>query len=596
MFKLIMVIFIVLILTLLFLIFFFISICKKSGDYYKLIHNDLLNLVPLKIDLKRESVFFNDKLVVLNNKKTVSFFVFKSMVISHSARMELEILLQNLLSKNYKFVPTKVNLSFQLQNKIIVYELFLTTYDDKTGIIYGQMQSNNKYDRFSVPESVKLKSNNFLVDKLDFAETALKTFYEFQDEYSLYEYMFLIKIKNYSILEKIFTYNNITNINLLICAFVKNKLGENNTVICKYYDGQILVYSKNKKIKLSSFQKKLNNYIKSNLTGESSYLQIQVQIISVFNFIKMNNSNMYSLYDAIIELNSNEQQDLGFTEKNLKVANSYKKPVISQYELLYSPRIWDFLIIKIFDVYKNDNSNLAFYYSTLDIIKNDYYDDYKKLMLNICRAGLWWKVYEPLFLKILENYSNLDVKKDLVITLLLSELENKTVLTQILNIVKKRKTKLFKNCSLIFNFQDHYFNSINNYKKYENIINTLRANDIKISFSHDVKNLNNFNLVGYFKPDLVVLEQSLIQKSTFDFDKFIKLTLCLNYLKMLQVKNILSYGVNNSSEVILFKSLKIKYLTGDYFQKNKENSSELEILKYKSYWKFKKDQALKGEK
>lgn len=590
--------FIGLVAVLFIIIVFFIRLNNRNNEYYNIIHSDLLSVVPLKIDLKKEIIIFSDKLEVLNHKKRVSIFVFKSMI-NRRAKVELEILFQNLLINNFPFRPTNYSISFQLNNKVITYDLSLDYYDLENNIIYGQMQSNTQYNRFFISENIVLHPTQLTVAKTDFVQSILDFFatqkYNEKNK-SQHEYMILIKIKNYSSLESLFTSNNIESMELLITYFAKSTLGTGNTIICKYYDGQFLIYSKNKKMNISTFQKKLNHYIKSNLVEKSSYLQIQTQFISATINIKSENSSVYALYNKIIgqtNWDSNERFDL--IEIKLREKELKNSPDINHEQLLYSQEIKKLLTVNIAPVYMaNDASEPSFYYTTLSVIKNDYYDDLSNLMRNIQDAGLWWKVYEPLFLKALDDFGKLKVEKDLVIPLLLMELENKTILTQILNIVAKKEHTLFQNCNLIFDFKDNSVSVINNWEKYENIISTLRQHNVKIAFSHELKNIDNFKLISHFKPDLVVLTPKLLGNITFNFNKFIKVIICLNYLNILGIEKIVALGISNVPEIILLKSLKINYLAGKIFETEQVNKV-ITALNYPSYWKWTKSQNAKGE-
>jgi len=64
-------------------------------------------------------------------------------------------------------------------------------------------------------------------------------------------------------------------------------------------------------------------------------------------------------------------------------------------------------------------------------------------------------------LQILTKFSKLKTKKNLIVPFLLMELENKTVLGQIINIINKRQ-HLFEDVNLIFDFQDNCVTKINN--------------------------------------------------------------------------------------------------------------------------------------
>lgn len=580
---------------LLVMIFLFVRLNNRNNEYYNVIHGDLMNLVPLKIDLKNEIITFSDRLEVLNNKKRISSFVFKSMI-NRKARVELEILFQNLLVNQIPFTPVNYLIYFQLHSKIIIYDLTLDYYDAENKILYGQMQSNTRYNRFVISERIDVNLSQLIVPKVDFIATILNFFKNEkhkQKENKFYEYMMLIKIKNYNNLESILTINNIESMELLLTYCVKNLLGNNNTLICKYYDGEFLVYTKHKKINLSTFQKKINNYIKNNLVEKSSYLQIQSQILSVYSLIKSKESNVSALYNKIIDvnlLNTNFNKDL----REIRIRTAEKSGKINNhFELLHSQEIQKLLTIKISPVYKTDNSKEPdCYYASLGLFDNSYYGNYINLIRNIQDAGLWWKVYEPLFLQVLHDFAQKKSKKSLIIPFLLMELENKTVLTQIINIVNKRQN-LFKDANLIFDFQDNCVTKINNWVKYENIISTLRKHNVKIAFSHELKNLNNFKLISHFNPDLVILTETLLQNVTFRFNRYIKLVICLNYLNILGVKKIMALGVNSVPEIIMLKSLNIKYLSGNIFE-SEHVDKIIDSLNYPSYLSWKKSQNKKG--
>lgn len=579
-------------------IFLFAKINNRNNQYYNIIHSELMNLVPLKIDLKNEMITFSDKLEVLSKKKRVSLFVFKSMV-NRKAKVELEIFFQNLLVNKVPFNPVNYLIYFQLHNKVIIYDLILYYYDQENQVLYGHMQSNTRYNRSSiVSERLDISPAQLTVPKADFLATVLSFFKNEKDssqEINLYEYMMLIKIKNYHNLESILTINNIESMELLLTYYVKNLLGTSNTLICKYYDGEFLVYCKHKKINLMKFQKKLNSYIKNNLVEKSSYLQIQTQIISVCSIVKKE-SNLLALYNKIIDVNlltTNFDHDL----REIKLrANENQSKMNNHFELIHSQEIKKLLTVKISPVYKTDNAKEPdCYYARLGVIDNAYYGNYLNLIRNIQDAGIWWKVYEPLFLQILHDFAQLKVKnKSLIVPFLLMELENKTVLTQIINIISKRK-HLFEESNLVFDFQDNCLTKINNWIKYENIISTLRQHNVKIAFSHELKNISNFKLISHFKPDLVILTANLLQNVTFRFPKYVKVIICLNYLNILGVKRIMALGVNSVPEIIVLKSLKIKYLSGSIFET--ENVDRIiDSLNYSSYLSWKKSQNKKGNK
>lgn len=587
--------FMALAILILIMIFLFVRLNNRNNQYYNIIHSDLMNLVPLKIDLKNELITFSDKIEALNNKKSVSIFVFKTMI-NRKARVELDILFQNLLVNQVPFAPVNYLIYFQLHNKIIIYDLTLDYYDSENQVLYGQMQSNTRYNRFIISEHIDISSTQLMVPKSDFIATILNFFKNQKinkKDKNLYEYMILIKVRNYQNLESILTINNIESMELLLTYCAKNLLGNNNTLICKYYDGEFLVYSRHKKINLPRFQKRINSYIKNNLVERTSYLQIQTQIISVYSLIKSKESNVSALYNKIIDVNlldTNYDTDLReirlrTSEKNTKVNNHY--------ELIHSQEIKKLLTIKISPVYKTDSPNEPdSYYARLGLIDNVYYGSYINLIHNIQDAGLWWKVYEPIFLQALEEFAKLKVKKNLIVPFLLMELENKTVLTQIINIIKKRQN-LFKDYSLIFDFQDNSVSNIQNWVKYENIISTLRKHNVKIAFSHELKNINNYKLISHFKPDLVILTDKLLQNVTFRFKQYIKLIICLNYLNILEVNKIMALGVNSVPEIILLKSLNIKYLSGTIFE-SEQVDKIIDSLNHSSYLSWKKSQSKKG--
>lgn len=580
---------------LLIMIFLFVRMNNHSNQYYNVIHGDLMNLAPLKIDLKNEIITFCDKLEVLNNKKRISIFVFKSMI-NRKARVELDMLFQNLLVNKIPFSPINYLIYFQLHNKIIIYDLTLYYYDQENQILYGQMQSNTRYNRFVISEHFDVGLSQLIVPKADFINTVLNFFKNEKfnpKEINFYEYMILIKIKNYNKLESILTINNIEGMELLLVYCVKKLLGTNNTLICKYYDGEFLIYSKHKKFNLAKFQKQLNSYIKNNLVEKSSYLQIQTEILSVYSLIKRKESNVSILYNKIIDVNLlNTSFDKNLREIRLRVNDNQNK-TNNHFELIHSQEIQELLTIKISAVYKTDNAKEPeCYYALLGLIDNAYYGNYLNLIRNIQDAGIWWKVYEPLFLKVLHDFAQLKTNKSLVVPFLLMELENKTVLTQIINIINKRQN-LFKDANLVFDFQDNCVKKINNWAKYENIISTLREHNIKVAFSHELKQINNFKLISHFKPDLVILTANLLQNSTFKFNKYIKLIICLNYLNILSVKKIMALGVSSVPEIIMLKSLNIKYLSGSVFES--ENVDKIiDSLNYSSYLSWKKSQNKKG--
>src|SRR5436190_18012425 len=110
----------------------------RNNQYYNIIHGDLLSLVPLKIDLKNEIITFSERLEILNRKKRVSLFVFKSMM-NRKAKVEIEIFIQDLLVNKLPFEPCHFLVSFQSHNKIIVYDLSVHYFDNNSKIIYGEM-------------------------------------------------------------------------------------------------------------------------------------------------------------------------------------------------------------------------------------------------------------------------------------------------------------------------------------------------------------------------------------------------------------------------------------------------------------------------
>lgn len=580
---------------LLVMIFLFARLNSRNNQYYNTIHSDLMNLVPLKIDLEKEMITFFSRLEVLNNKKRTSIFVFKSMI-NRKAKVELEILFQNLLVNQIPFAPVNYLIYFQLHNKIIIYDLTLDYYDQENKVLYGQMQSNTRYNRFIISERIDVNPAQLTVPKADFIATILsflKTVKRNAKEKNIYEYMLLIKIRNYSNLESILTINNIQSMELLLTYCAKNLLGSANTLICKYYDGEFLIYSRHKRINLTAFQRQLNSYIKNNLVEKSSYLQIQTQILVVYSSVKGKGTNVSNLYNKIVDvnlLNTNVEKDL--LEMRLRSSENQIK-TNNHYELIHSQEIKKLLEITISPVYKTDNAKEPdCYYARLGLIDNAYYGNYINLIRNIQDAGLWWKVYEPMFLQVLHDFAQLKTKKSLIVPFLLMELENKTVLSQIISIVKKRQN-LFKDASLIFDFQDNCITKINNWVKYENIISTLREHNVKIAFSHDLKNMNNYKLISHFKPDFVLLTENLLKNVAFRFNRYIKLIICLNYLNILGVKKIMTLGVDSVPEIIMLKSLNIKYLSGSIFES--ENVDKIiDSLNYPNYWSWKKSQNKKG--
>lgn len=579
------------------MIYLFIRINNRNVDYYNVIHSDILSLVPLKIDLKKEIVVLAEGLEVLNNKKYLSLFVFKSMI-SRKAKFDLEILFQDLLVNELPFLSGNYLIYFQLADRTIAYDLTLDYYDEKNKILYGQIQGNTRYNRSAISEQIVNNPSQLTVPKNDFVATILNFFYSNQKKIdkinNLYEYIFLIKIKNYHNLESILTISNIEVMELLLTYYVKYLLGNNDTLICKYYDGEFLVYSKNRKINLSHFQKKLDHNIKNNLVDKSSYLQIQTEMIVVYSPIKSKESNIATLYNKIIDVNIlNSHFASSLIPIKLKINENKEKEKLDHYQLLHSKEIQKLLKINLSLVYKTDDATEPkYYYAHLGLISNTYYDNYFNLIRNIQDAGLWWKVYEPLFLQALEDFEKMKVKKDLIIPLFLMELENKTVLAQIINIFNKKQS-LFEDCNLIFDFQDNCTTTISNWPKYENIIRILRENNIKIAVSHDLKSINNFKLISHFKPDLVILTANLLQNVTFNFQKYIRVITCLNYLNILGISEIMALGVSTVPEVILLKSLNIKYVCGDLFEIGQVDKV-IDSLNYSSYWSWKRSHNKKG--
>ncbi|MDQ7983165.1 MAG: EAL domain-containing protein [Spiroplasma sp.] len=579
------------------IIYLFIRLNNRNIDYYNVIHSDLLSLVPLKIDLKKEIVTFSESLEVLNNKKRLSLFVFKSMI-NRKAKFDLEILFQDLLVNELPFLASNYKVLFQLADRTTAYDLTLDYYDAKNKVLYGQIQSNTRYNRFAVPEQIASNPSQLTVPKNDFVATIVNFFYSNQkktDKISnLYEYIFLIKIKNYLNLESILTISNIEVMELLLTYYTKSLLGSNNTLICKYYDGEFLVYSKNRKINLSRFQKKIDHNIKNNLVDRSSYLQIQTEIIVVYSAIRTKETNINALYNKIIDVNIlNSHFANSLIPIKLRPNESKDNGKMDHYQLLHSKEIQKLLKINLSPVYKTDDATEPkYYYVNVGLISNNYYDNYFNLIRNIQDAGLWWKVYEPLFLQALEDFEKLKIKKNLIIPIFLMELENKTVLTQIINIFNK-KQNLFEDCNLVFDFQDNCTTVITNWLKYENTIRILREHNIKIAISHDFKNISNFKLISHFKPDLVILTANLLHNVTFNFQKYIAVITCLNYLNILGVTEIMALGVNTVPEVILLKSLNIKYVSGTLFEVGQVDKV-IDSLNYSTYWSWKRSHNKKG--
>lgn len=578
-----------------FIIILFIRLNHHNNQYYNIIHGDLLSLVPLKIDLKNEIITFSDRLEVLNRKKRISLFVFKAMM-NRKTKVEIELFIQDLLVNKVPFEPCHFSVSFQLRSKIIVYDLSVHYFDNITKILYGQMQSNIRYNRFAISQAVILQQSELTVLKSAFVQSILDNFS--QKKYnkktnSQFEYMILIKIKNYLALENILTVNNIERMELLITYYSKITLGLDNTIICKYYDGQFLIYSRNKKINLYRFQKKINEYIKRNLVEKSSYLQIQSQLLCIYSPTKTDASNVYILYNQIIDKNQLalvQKRDL--IEIRLRTNDIKNYPDFNHYSVLQSEQMEKLLTVSIRPVYKSDNSHEPnCYYAWWNLVKNSYYESFIVLMRNIQDSGLWWKVNEPLFIKALDDFGKLKQNKNLILPISLIELQDKVILTKIINLVNKRKN-LFENCYLIFDFQD--IGEINSWNKYDTIIKTIRNNKIKISFTHDLRHIDNFKLINHFKPDYVVLTSNLLEQVTFNFSKYIDVIICLHYLNILGIKNILARGIINVPEIIVLKGLKIDYLLGKVLE-SEQASKALDALNYPNYWKWHKSQSTKGE-
>ena len=577
------------------IIILFIRLNHRNNQYYNVIHGDLLSLVPLKIDLKNEVITFSERLEVLNRKKRISLFVFKSMM-NRKTKVKIEIFIQNLLVNKVPFEPCHFSVSFQLECKVIVYDLSIDYFDNNNKILYGQMQSNIRYNRFAISQAIILQQNELTVVKSAFVQTILDNFSQKKYNKKInnqFEYMILIKIKNYLALENILTVNNIERMELLISYYSKITLGIDNTIICKYYDGQFLIYSRNKKINLYRFQKKINSYIKRNLVEKSSYLQIQSQILCVYASVKTDASNVYILYNKIIDKNQLEVvQSRDLIEIKLKTNDILNYPDYNHYSLLQSEQMEKLLSVSIRPVYKSDNSNEPnCYYAWWNFIKNSYYVSFIVLMRNIQDSGLWWKVNEPLFIQTFEKFAKLKQEKNLILPVSLIELQDKTILTKLIALVNKRKS-LFENCDLIFDFQD--IGEINSWNKYDSIIKTIRSNKIKISFTHDLRHIDNFKLINHFKPDYVVLTSNLLEQVTFSFSKYIDVIICLHYLRILGIKNILARGIINVPEIIVLKRLKVDYLLGKILESEQANKV-LDALNYPNYWKWHKSQSTKGE-
>lgn len=577
------------------IIVLFIRLNHCNNQYYNIIHGDLLSLVPLKIDLKNEIITFSDRLEVLNRNKRVSLFVFKSMM-NRKTKVEIEIFIQDLLVNKTPFEPCHFLVSFQLHNKIIVYDLSVHYFDNNTKILYGEMQSNIRYNRFAISQAIVLQQSELTVVKANFVQSVLDNFSQkkyIKKSTSQFEYMMLIKIKNYLALENILTVNNIERMELLISYYSKVTLGLDNTIICRYYDGQFLIYSRNKRINLYRFQKQLNFYIKRNLVEKSSYLQIQTQVLCVYATVKSESSNVYILYNQIIDKNQSEAvQKIDLIEIKLRGNDIKNYPDFNHYSVLQSKQMEKMLNVSIRPVFKSDNSNEPnCYYAWWNLIKNSYYYSYLILMRNIQDSGLWWKVIEPLFIEALEKFAKLKQNKNLIIPISLVELQDKSILIKIISIVNKRKS-LFENCDLIFDFQD--IGEINSWNKYDPIIKIIRSNKIKISFTHDLHHIDNFKLINHFKPDYVVLTSNLLEQLTFNFSKYIDVIICLHYLNILGIKNILARGIINVPEIIVLKSLKVDYLLGKVLE-SEQASKALDALNYPNYWKWYKSQSMKGE-
>lgn len=577
------------------IIVLFIRLNHRNNQYYNIIHGDLLSLVPLKIDLKNEIITFSDRLEVLNRNKRVSLFVFKSMM-NRKTKVEIEIFIQDLLVNKTPFEPCHFLVSFQLHNKIIVYDLSVHYFDNNTKILYGEMQSNIRYNRFAISQAIVLQQSELTVVKANFVQSVLDNFSQkkyIKKSTSQFEYMMLIKIKNYLALENILTVNNIERMELLISYYSKVTLGLDNTIICRYYDGQFLIYSRNKRINLYRFQKQLNFYIKRNLVEKSSYLQIQTQVLCVYATVKSESSNVYILYNQIIDKNQSEAvQKIDLIEIKLRGNDIKNYPDFNHYSVLQSKQMEKMLNVSIRPVFKSDNSNEPnCYYAWWNLIKNSYYYSYLILMRNIQDSGLWWKVIEPLFIEALEKFAKLKQNKNLIIPISLVELQDKAILIKIISIVNKRKS-LFENCDLIFDFQD--IGEINSWNKYDPIIKIIRSNKIKISFTHDLHHIDNFKLINHFKPDYVVLTSNLLEQLTFNFSKYIDVIICLHYLNILGIKNILARGIINVPEIIVLKSLKVDYLLGKVLE-SEQASKALDALNYPNYWKWYKSQSMKGE-
>ncbi|WP_308150187.1 hypothetical protein [Spiroplasma sp. AdecLV25b] len=577
------------------IIVLFVHLNHRNNQYYNIIHGDLLSLVPLKIDLKNEIITFSDRLEVLNRKKRISLFVFKAMI-NRKTKVEIEIFIQDLLVNKIPFEPCHFSVSFQLHNKIIIYDLSVHYFDNSSKILYGQMQSNIRYNRFAISQAIVLQQSELTVVKASFVQSVLDNFS--QKKYSKkstsqFEYMILIKIKNYLALENILTVNNIERMELLISYYSKITLGLDNSIICRYYDGQFLIYSRNKRINLYRFQKQLNAYIKRNLVEKSSYLQIQTQVLCIYANAKSESSNVYILYNQIIDKNQLETvQKNDLIEIKLRSNDINNFPDFNHYSVLQSEQMEKMLNVSIRPVFKSDNSNEPnCYYAWWNLVKNSYYDSYLVLMRNIQDSGLWWKVSEPLFIESLEKFAKLKQNKNLIIPISLVELQDKTILTKIISIFNKRKS-LFENCDLIFDFQD--IGEINSWNKYDPIIKAIRSNKIKISFTHDLLHIDNFKLINHFKPDYVVLTSNLLEQVTFSFSKYIDVIICIHYLNILGIKNILARGLINVPEIIVLKSLKVDYLLGKILESEQANKA-LDALNYPNYWKWHKSQSMKGE-
>lgn len=156
------------------IIILFMRLNHRNNQYYNVIHGDLLSLVPLKIDLKNEIITFSERLEVLNRKKRISLFVFKSMM-NRKTKVKIEIFIQDLLVNKVPFEPCHFSVSFQLGSKVIVYDLSID-YFDNNKVLYGQMQSNIRYNRFAISQAIILQQNELTVVKSFFVQTILDNF------------------------------------------------------------------------------------------------------------------------------------------------------------------------------------------------------------------------------------------------------------------------------------------------------------------------------------------------------------------------------------------------------------------------------------